>query len=284
MVVILTAVGHLPDQSLLSPLPLPRYSADMPKRPHEFTAPSPQSLCIEGLAPDPDEDQGLSLEELGEAYAALLNPQRADPYPDEAEDAVAEAEGPGEAEDRPLRVLAGSDDEACEITPRTIVEALLFVGNPSGEPLTSERIASLMRGVTPAEIDDVVAELNEEYAQQGRPYTIRSVAAGYQMVLCEEYASLREHFYGKLREARLSQSAIDVLAIVAYNQPVTHDEIDRVRGRDSGPILSQLVRRDLIAIERSKEKKTKPIYRTTDRFLDLYHLESLDDLPQVEKG
>jgi segregation and condensation protein B len=190
----------------LSPLPLPRYSADMPKRPHEFAAPTPPSLGIEGLAPDPDEDQGLSLEELGEAYAALINPQRADPYPEVAEGAAAEEEAAGGAEDRPLRVLTGSDDEACEITPRTIVEALLFVGNPAGEPLTSERIASLMRGVTSAEIDDVVAELNEEYGQQGRPYTIRSVAAGYQLVLCDEYASLREHFYGKLREARWRSS------------------------------------------------------------------------------
>ncbi len=267
----------------MSPLPLPRYSADMPKRPHELAAPTPQSLGIESLSPDSDEDQGLSLEELGEAYAALLNPQRADPYPDETEVAAGERDA-GDAEDQPLRVLAGSDDDACEITPRTIVEAILFVGNPAGEPLTSERIASLMRGVTPPEIDDVVAELNEEYVQQGRPYTIRSVAAGYQLLLRDEFASLREHFYGKLREARLSQSAIDVLAIVAYNQPVTHEEIDRVRGRDSGPILSQLVRRDLIAIERPKEKKTRPLYRTTDRFLDLYHLESLDDLPQVEKG
>ncbi|HUE69507.1 MAG TPA: SMC-Scp complex subunit ScpB [Pirellulaceae bacterium] len=256
----------------------------MGSRPHKAAAVSPQSLGIEGLAPDPEEDQGLSLEELGEAYAALLNPQRADPYPDEDEAPAAEEEGAADAEDRPLRVLSGSDDEACEITPRTIVEALLFVGNPAGEPLTSERIASLMRGVTPAEIDDLVADLNEEYAQQGRPYAIRSVAAGYQLVLCDQYAGLREHFYGKLREARLSQSAIDVLAIVAYNQPVTHEEIDKVRGRDSGAIISQLVRRDLIAIERPKEKKTKPIYRTTDRFLDLYHLESLEDLPQVEQG
>ncbi len=245
--------------------------------PQQRTLPS---LGIESLTPDPDDDQGLSLEELGQAYAALLNPQRADPYPDE-EEAEPEVDA---AEDRPLRVLAGSDDEACEITPRTIVEAILFVGHPLGDALTSDKIASLMRGVTPGEIDDLVAELNDEYVRQQRPYAIRSVGAGYQLVLRDEYDSLRENFYGKIREARLSQSAIDVLAIVAYNQPVTHEEIDRIRGRDSGPILSQLVRRDLIAIERPAEKKAKPIYRTTDRFLDLYSLEGLDDLPQVERG
>jgi segregation and condensation protein B len=258
----------------------PRYSAVMPQRPHHSSASTPP---VEGLSPDPEEDQGLSLEELGEAYAALLNPQRADPYPEDDEAAETDAAADAATEE-PLRVLAGSDDAACQITPRTIVEALLFVGNPVGEPLTSERIASLMRGVTPGEIDDLVTDLNEEYARQRRPYTIRSIAAGYQMALCEEYADLREHFYGKVREARLSQSAIDVLAIVAYNQPVTHEEIDRIRSRDSGPILSQLVRRDLVAIERPKDKKSKSIYRTTDRFLDLYNLDSLDDLPQVERG
>lgn len=248
----------------------------------QLPPPTVQSLGIEPLVPDADEDQGLSLEELGEAYAALLNPQQADPYPEDEESAPPDATAVAD-DAEPLRVLAGSDDEACQITPRTILEAILFVGHPLGEALTSEKIASLMRGVTAAEIDDLAAELNEAYAAEGRPYAIRSVGAGYQLVLRDEFGSLRDSFYGKVREARLSQTAIDVLAIVAYNQPVTHEEIDRVRGRDSGPILSQLVRRDLIAIERPADKKTRPVYRTTERFLDLYNLVSLDDLPQVER-
>src|SRR5262245_5863368 len=88
-----------------------------------------QSLGIESLAPDPDDDQGLSLEELGDAYAALLSPERSDPY---VEEDAAQPEEEAQDDDRPLRVLTGSDDEACEITPRTIVEAMLFVGNPLG--------------------------------------------------------------------------------------------------------------------------------------------------------
>ena len=238
--------------------------------------PTAADLGIEGLQPPADDDdQGLSLEELGQAYAALLH-QGADPY-----EPAAPAEN-AEPADEPPRVLAGSDDAACQITPQSILEAILFVGHPLGDALTSEKIASLMRGVTPAEIDDLVVELNEAYAAEGRPYAIESAGAGYQLVLRPEFASLREHFYGKVREARLSQTAIDVLAIVAYNQPVTHDEIDRIRGRESGSLLAQLVRRDLIAIERPAERKSRPLYRTTDRFLALYHLESLDDLPQVE--
>jgi len=258
----------------------------MPAREKNPQPVSSQSLGIESLAPDPDEDQGLSLEELGEAYAAVLK-RGADPYPEEDESPSPRPAGEDGAavadDDQPQRVLSGSDDDACEITPRSIAEAILFVGHPLGDALTSKNVASLMRGVTPAEIDDLVAELNEEYLAEGRPYTIRSVDAGYQLVLRDEFDSLRDCFYGKIREARLSQSSIDVLAIVAYNQRITHEEIDRIRGRDSGAILSQLVRRDLLAIERPAEKKGKPVYRTTERFLDLYSLESLEDLPQVER-
>jgi segregation and condensation protein B len=254
----------------------------MAKRPSQTSGTSVLSLGIEPLLPD-GEDQGLSLEELGEAYAALLQQQRADPYPEEDEPSAA-AESPPSVDDVAWRVLAGSDGESGEITPRTIVEAILFVGHPCGDAPTSEAIAGLMRGVTPAEIDDLVIELNEAYAAEGRPYTIRSVAAGYQLALREEFDSLRERFYGKIREARLSQAAIDVLAIVVYHQPITLEEIDRLRGKASSPILSQLVRRELIAIQRSVDKKQRPIYRTTDRFLDLYNLESLDDLPQVERS
>lgn len=254
----------------------------MAMRPSQPPAADNPGSAFEPLLDD-GEDQGLSLEELGEAYAALFQQQRADPYPEEDESSAA-AEMTPPVDDRALQVLEGSDGDAGEITPRTILEAILFVGHPLGDPLTSEGIAALMRGVTPAEIDDLVVELNEVYDAEGRPYAIRSVAAGYQLALREEFDSIRDQFYGKVREARLTQSAIDVLAVIVYHQPVTLEEIDRLRGKPSGAILSQLVRRELISIERSADRKQRPIYRTTDRFLDLYNLESLEDLPQVERS
>ena len=158
----------------------------------------------------------------------------------------------------------------------------MFVGHPTGEPLTSERIAALMRGVRPAEIDDLVQNLNEEYAAAGAPYAIHSVGPGYQLALRAEFHSLRDAFYGRIREARLSTAALDVLAIVAYHQPVTAEEIDRRRGKPSGALLTQLVRRDLLAAERPPEKKAKPRYRTTSRFLDLFSLSDLSELPRSQ--
>ena len=230
-----------------------------------------------GILPEPD-DQGLSLEELGQTYAALME-KGADPYPQQSEPA-AEEEEPAAVE--PLSIIEGEDDLACEVTPLTILEAILFVGRPGDDPLTSEQIASLMRGVRPAEVDEMVAELNSVYGQERCPYEIQSVGAGYQLVLRPEFAPLRDVFYGRIREARLSQSAVDVLAVVAYHQPVTQEEIDRVRSKPSGAILSQLVRRDLLAVERPAEKKAKPRYRTTDRFLSLFGLADLSELPQSQ--
>jgi segregation and condensation protein B len=247
---------------------------------------------------EPD-DQGLSLAELSQAYAVLLK-RGADPYPqpDAADTADGESQDsidPAEASDspsalpdpphekhsgEPRQVIRGEDESTCEVTPKRILEAILFVGHPANEPLGSERIAGLMRGVQPREIDDLVEELNAEYAVEGSPYTITSVGYGYQLALRTEFASLREAFYGRVREAKLSQTAIDVLAVVAYQQPITQEKIDQLRGKPSGALLSQLVRRDLLAIERSADKKVKPLYRTTERFLDLFGLDNLTELPR----
>jgi len=261
--------------------------------------PSPDSLGLGDLAPE-DDDTGISLEELGQTYAALLS-KGIDPYPDTQESTSASelddvldaaqsptAESPGtkpaESRNQPLRrVVDGDDDQGCEITPRSIVESILFVGHPLNEPLSSQEIAGLMRGVTADEVDDLVRELNESYAAEMAPYLIQARGPGYLLELREEFASLREQFYGRIKEVRLTQGAIDVLAIVAYNQPITLQEIDQIRGRMSGSAISQLVRRDILAFEKAAEKGARPTYRTTERFLDLYGLESLDDLPQVDR-
>jgi segregation and condensation protein B len=141
----------------------------------------------------------------------------------------------------------------------------------------------MMRGVRSDEIDELVQDLNAKYQADGCPYSIVSVGAGYQLALRPEFGSLRDVFYGRIREVRLSQPVVDVLAIVAYHQPVGQETIDRLRGKPSGAILSQLVRRDLLAIERPPEKKSQPHYRTTERFLDLFDLDALSDLPRSQE-
>lgn len=236
---------------------------------------------------EPD-DAGLSLEELGQTYASLVG-QGADPYeaaialPEELGD-EGTASGDAQAgDDEPLEVIAGNDEIAAEVTPLTILEAMLFVGHPLGEPLSSEHIAGLMRGVRPAEIDEFVQELNEAYERDGSVYHVASHGAGYRLELRAEWGPIRDRFYGRVKEARLSQSAVDVLAVVAYQQPISADEVERLRGKPSGGVLSQLVRRDLLSVSR-REPKSPPLFSTTSRFLDLFGLDELADLPQSLEG
>jgi segregation and condensation protein B len=106
---------------------------------------------------------------------------------------------------------------------------------------------------------------------------------GYRLTLRKPFHPLREQFYGRIRQARLSQAAIDVLAIVAYQQPLSAEQIGAVRGKPSGPVLTQLVHRGLLRIERPPGKRPSARYFTTDRFLQLFGLQTLADLPQSEE-
>ncbi|HVA45122.1 MAG TPA: SMC-Scp complex subunit ScpB [Pirellulales bacterium] len=230
----------------------------------------------------PPADGGLSLDDLNAAFAEMLSSGQ-DPYSEPVPVGDRDAESPDAA---PLGLLSGPDeaDARCEITPRSILEAMLFVGGGENQPLGSERAAGLMRGVRSAEIDDLVRELNERYDADGCPYRIESQSDGYRLALRPEYGPLRDKVLNRTRQARLSAAAVEVLSIVAYNGPQTAEEVARLRGRPSGAILSQLVRRQLLRVEREPEAPRVARYATTPRFLTLLGLESLDDLPRSQEA
>ena len=248
---------------------------------------SPSSSYIGGMSETPDlppEDEHvadveesaepLSLEALSAAYAQLIDGRP-------GTESKQAATSPSDDNFRDSEAAPPIDEPVvAKVDPQSILEAMLFVGSPDNEPLTSKQAVASMRGVGPAEVDAMVAALNEVYEENRRPYRIESVGAGYVLKLLPKYAGLRDKFYGRVREARLSQAAVDILAIVAYRQPLTREEIDKLRGRPSGSMLSQLVRRQLLRIERSKERPRRPKYFTTDRFLGLFGLESLAELPE----
>ena len=161
-----------------------------------------------------------------------------------------------------------------------IVEALLFVG---GAPLTAIRACETIRGLTEAQFLQAVDGLNREYRLQARSYSIQTRNGGYILALRPCFQEVFERLHGGQREARLSSAAIDTLALVAYRQPVTKQEIDSFRGSESGVLLRQLVRRGLIAVvQRADAQQRKVSYGTTQRFLDLFQLRSLEDLPQTQ--
>jgi segregation and condensation protein B len=161
-----------------------------------------------------------------------------------------------------------------------IIEALLFVGGPA---LTQGLAGELVRGLTREQFAEAVQMLNLDYRRQGRPYAIVAQGDGFVLRLKARYRDVPERIYGAAREARLSTAAIDVLSLVAYRQPATKQEIDSLRGAESGALLRQLVRRGLVSVTRRADAEQREVsYGTTARFLELFGISNLEDLPRTQ--
>lgn len=173
--------------------------------------------------------------------------------------------------------------DPCEINPRTVVEAMLFVGRPADAPFSSRELAAAMRGVSPAEIDAAVVELNTAYERDVAPYEIVGTTAGYQLELRSNLRRMRDKLHGRMREAKLTPAAVEVLSVVAYNQPTTSEAITELRGAPSGAVLQSLVRRKLVRVDRPADRGAPPQYWTTDRFLRVFGVENIAALPRNEE-
>ena len=161
-----------------------------------------------------------------------------------------------------------------------LVESILFTGGP---PTTLDDLLVVLPGTGQGNVVEAIAHLNQHYHRQGRPYEIRRSGAGYQMILRPSFASILRRVQSH-HGVRFSVAAIEVLALVAYLQPVRRQTMDSIRGTDCGSILRQLRRRNLIEPTASSETAGEgPDYQTTQRFLDLFHLKSLTDLPRVQE-
>lgn len=173
-------------------------------------------------------------------------------------------------------------DEGPMVSAEQVIEACLFVG---GSGLTAGKLASILRGDYDATyVEQAIEQLNQRYHVEGRPYAIALGEGGYRLRLRDEYERLRHKVYGLgPREVRLSQDAIEVLALVAYHQPVSEATLLELGKPQAGPTLRQLLRRDLIAVERSPDEPKDVRYATTPRFLSLFGLGSLDDLPRPDE-
>lgn len=161
---------------------------------------------------------------------------------------------------------------------RRIVEGLLLA---APEPLTSQRLAELVPGANAATVRELVTELNAEYAEQGRGFEIAEVAGGWQLRTCADLAEY-VHALHPRRAVRLSRAALETLAVVGYKQPITRAEIEHVRGVDAGAVLRSLLERELVRIAGHREIPGRPmLYATTRRFLEVFGLSSLEDLPSL---
>ncbi len=164
-----------------------------------------------------------------------------------------------------------------------IVEAILFA---SDEALSVERLAGALerKDATPSAIRETIAALNQQYRDTERTFEIVEVARGYKLMTLPEYNNyIRKILRGRSRD-RVSQAALETLAVVAYRQPVTRAEVENIRGVEAGPMLRTLVDRGLIRIVGRDESLGHPLlYGTTKQFLEVFGLRDLDSLPRIEE-
>lgn len=231
----------------------------------------------------PPADGGLSIDKLAQAFAAMMG--TGDPYAQSAASAeVVEVDASPVLDDDDSSAAAA--DTGCRVSPETILEAILFVGQPDGAPVTSRKVAGLMRGVRPQEIDELAAGLRQRYLANNCPYEVVAKDAGWVMRLRPEYARFGSVVEARSRTVRLDAEALDVLALVAWNQPVKRDRIVEL-GCDARPsVWRQLVRRGLLELvhegdaHAGHDPVAEPSYRTTRKFLEVFRLESIADLPE----
>lgn len=164
---------------------------------------------------------------------------------------------------------------------QAILESLLFV---SPEPMSVVRLASVIGTVTKVEVEEALRSLGQALEQEGRGVRLAEIAGGYRIVTKQEYASWIKRLDKSKPTAKLSRSALESLAIIAYKQPLVRAEIEEIRGVEASGVLRTLLERKLVRIVGRKEVPGRPImYGTTKFFLEHFGLSDLSQLPPLRE-
>ncbi|MBU1162600.1 MAG: SMC-Scp complex subunit ScpB [Proteobacteria bacterium] len=163
---------------------------------------------------------------------------------------------------------------------KNIIECLLFV---TEDPLTIDSIRKVLESADSKAICNALNELSDEYEARKGGFFLREVAGGYQIRTRPEYSQWIRRLL-RPNPLRLSNAALETLAIIAYKQPVIRSDIEHIRGVDCGGILRMLLERKLVRVIGRKEIPGRPIiYATTKKFLELFELKDLKDLPSPKE-
>jgi segregation and condensation protein B len=161
---------------------------------------------------------------------------------------------------------------------RGALEALLFV---SDEPVAAARLARLVEA-SPGDVEAALADLAEEYRESERGFQLREVAGGWRFYTHPAYHDVIEQYVLSWDTRRLSQAALEALAVVAYHQPVTRAGINAVRGVNSEGVLASLVEKSLVReVGRDKNTGNAILYGTTRTFLEKFGLKDINELPPI---
>ncbi|MYS75804.1 SMC-Scp complex subunit ScpB [Streptomyces sp. SID5926] len=182
---------------------------------------------------------------------------------------ITEAEQAEEAE--------GGPDGVAGLDLKPALEAVLMVVD---EPATEERLAKILQRPR-RRIADALRELADEYAVQGRGFELRLIAGGWRFYSRPEYAAAVEGFVLDGQHARLTQAALETLAVVAYRQPVSRSRVSAVRGVNCDGVMRTLLQRGLVEEAGTEPETGAILYVTTNYFLERMGLRGLDELPEL---
>ena len=164
---------------------------------------------------------------------------------------------------------------------KSVIEALLLA---SEKPLPLEQIRLALDNPDDNETRKLVEELKSEYEQGSRGIRIAEIAGGFQMITAAEFAPFLKKLFKGRHIDRLSKPALETLAIIAYKQPLTRNEIELLRNVNVDGVMKSLLDKSLIRIAGRKKSPGRPcVYGTTRQFLEHFGLKSLDDLPRIEE-
>ncbi len=163
----------------------------------------------------------------------------------------------------------------------SVVEAILFA---SDDPLTAARLVSVVETGSVKQIRQCVKNLNRKYAAGNCAFRIEQIAGGYQMMTLPPYNHWLKKLLRVRRDSKLTQASLETLAIIAYKQPIIRADVEAIRGVASGEVIRNLMYKGLVKIVGRAEVIGRPmLYGTTRKFLDIFGLNSLKDLPKVEE-
>ncbi len=168
------------------------------------------------------------------------------------------------------------------VSPREVIEAAVFVGGDVA--LTARKLASLIgQDVDNRVAVSLVDSLNQAYSRENRPYEIRLHEGGYRLELREEFSDVSTRTFGLgPRDVRLSPDVLELLAFVAWNQPVEKETIESIDRPNAMSLLRQLLRLQLVELQRTGSKRADVSYGTSAKFLKLFGLKSIADLPTAD--
>ncbi|WP_086799938.1 SMC-Scp complex subunit ScpB [Streptomyces caniscabiei] len=183
--------------------------------------------------------------------------------------------GTGTAED-PTGAPAGSSGVG-GLDLKPALEAVLMVVD---EPATADHLSKILERPK-RQISKALRELADEYAAQGRGFELRLIAGGWRFYTRPEYAAAVERFVLDGQQARLTQAALETLAVVAYRQPVSRSRVSAVRGVNCDGVMRTLLQRGLVEEAGAEPETGAILYRTTNYFLERMGLRGLDELPEL---